>query len=186
LNPAERILRTLGRHLEGPAQVRLLGGAALILGYGLDRATEDADLLVEERELELLVAKANFGAAVETTNQELEPYGLYLSHIWAPEQQILTPEWKASCRRVDRDWGTERLSVSVLGPLDLILSKLCRADDQDLDDIRHLIRVEHLDRAAVETAIERALVPPVFADVFAENRGRALALFDSETGGGVP
>jgi hypothetical protein len=59
LNPAERILRTLGRHLEGPAQVRLLGGAALILGYGLDRATEDVDLLVEERELELLVAEAN-------------------------------------------------------------------------------------------------------------------------------
>ena len=92
-------------------------------------------LLFEDRELELLVANANFGAAVEATNRELEPEGLYLTPIWGPEQQILTPEWKVSCRPVARDWGTQWLTVEVLGPLDLIVSKLCRADDGDLEDI---------------------------------------------------
>jgi hypothetical protein len=176
LNPAERILHTLGRHLEGPAHVRLLGGATLLLGYGLERATEDADLLIEDSELELLLAQANFAAAVEATNRELEAEGLYLTHIWGPEQQILTPGWKESCRFVERDWGTDLLTVSVLGPLDLILSKLCRADDADLDDIRHVIEHESIEHAAVESALREAQVPPIFADVFPANRERVMTL----------
>ena len=44
MNPAEHILRTLASHLEGPAEIRLMGGAALVLGYGLDRATEIAEV----------------------------------------------------------------------------------------------------------------------------------------------
>ncbi|PYV14591.1 MAG: hypothetical protein DMG07_11660, partial [Acidobacteria bacterium] len=87
MNPAERILEALDRHLEGPARIRLLGGAALILGYGLNRSTEDADLLADDREIDLLISEANFGAALEATNRELEAEGLYVSHIWAPEQQ---------------------------------------------------------------------------------------------------
>jgi hypothetical protein len=174
VNPAERILRTLARHIEGPAHVRLLGGAALILGYGLDRTTEDADLLAEDAELELLASEANFGAAVEATNRELEPEGLYLSHIWGPEQQILTPEWKQSCRPVSRDWGSRRLSVEVLGPVDLILSKLCRADEGDLEDIRYLIAGERIGRDELESAIACARVPGIFRDVFPENVRRVL------------
>lgn len=65
MNPAERILRCLGSHLQGPAHIRLLGGAALILGYGLDRATEDADLLMEDAELEALVDTAKLGEAFQ-------------------------------------------------------------------------------------------------------------------------
>ncbi|MDP1827942.1 MAG: hypothetical protein Q8L48_32005 [Archangium sp.] len=48
---AELILQALDRHLEGPGTIRLLGGAALILGYGLDRATEDVDLLQDDAEV---------------------------------------------------------------------------------------------------------------------------------------
>jgi hypothetical protein len=179
VNPAERILRTLGRHLTGPAHVRLFGGAALILGYGLNRNTEDADLLADEEEVETLVAEANFGNAVEATNRELEPEGLYLTHIWGPEQQILTPEWREQCRTIDRDWGTDLLRVSALGPIDLILTKLCRADDGDLADIRHLIDHESLSARELQKALERALVPGEFADVFPANRKLVLTLFDA-------
>jgi len=91
MNPAEQILEALDRHLEGPARIRILGGAALILGYGLNRSTEGVDLLADDREIELLISQANFAVALEATNRELEQ-GLYLSHIWGPEQQILTPE----------------------------------------------------------------------------------------------
>lgn len=178
MNPSEHILRTLASKLEGPAHLRLLGGAALVLGYGLGRSTEDVDLLLEDGELQVLIEEANIGAALEATNLELEPSGLYLSHIWGPEQQILTPEWREGCRRLDRDWGRAYLTVSVLGPLDLILSKLCRADDGDLDDIRHILAVERLQRATVEDALARALVPEDFRAVFPEHVRRVLALFD--------
>lgn len=88
---ADLILRTLDRHLSGPATIRLLGGAALILGYGRSRSTEDADLVMDDDEVQALIDHSGFSEAVDATNRELEPRGLYLTHIWGPEQQILTP-----------------------------------------------------------------------------------------------
>lgn len=50
------ILRTLDKHLTAPGRVRLFGGAALILGYGRQRQTEDADLLLDDAECRALIA----------------------------------------------------------------------------------------------------------------------------------
>ena len=175
MSPAERIIRTLDRHLEGPARIRLMGGAAMILGYAFTRATEDVDLLADDREIEALIEEANLGAALERTNAELAPEGLYLSHIWGPEQQILTPEWRSSCRSLVL--ALDRLQLEVLGPLDMILSKACRADDGDLGDIRHLIAHEQLPREIVARAFDRAEVPEVFQEVLPANRDRILGLF---------
>lgn len=49
------ILETLDRHLSAPGHIRLLGGAALILGYGRQRSTEDADLLLDDTEFRALI-----------------------------------------------------------------------------------------------------------------------------------
>lgn len=163
---AHLILRTLEKHLAGPAQLRLFGGAALVLGYGATRFTEDADCLLDDRELQLLLDKADFARAIELTNQELAPRALYISHIFGPEQEILTPEWREACRSVPAFTG--RLTVSVLGPLDLIVSKLGRADAQDLEDIDHVIRTERLQPADIRDAIRRARVPEILREIFAE------------------
>lgn len=179
MNPAEQILEALDRHLGGPAHIRLLRGAALILGYGLNRSTEDVDLLADDKEGDLLSSEANFPAAIEATNRELEAKGLYISHIWGPEQQILTPEWRTACRFLNKHWGAGNLRVSVLGPLDLILSKLRRADDEDLQDIRHIVRVEGLTRPDVEAAMKRASVPEPFREEFAANCAKVLDLFET-------
>lgn len=165
---AELILRTLDGFLTGPAQIRLLGGAALVLGYGMPRSTEDADLLEDDRELQALIDEAGFSEAVEATNRALESRGLYLTHIWGPEQQILTRGWREQCRTV-QGLGLARLEVSVLGPLDLIASKLCRADDLDLEDIRYLITHEQLAPEEVRAAMNVAAVPAIFAEVFPAN-----------------
>lgn len=178
MNPAEHILRTLDRHLTGPGEVRLLGGAALILGYGMPRATEDADLVMDTAELELQIERAGLAEALELTNDELEPEGLYLTHIWGPEQQILTPEWRASCRVVRFDPPLSWLTVQVLGPLDLLTSKLCRADEGDLADIRWLITREGLAPDVVRRAMQRAIVPEPFRDGYAETVERVEALLD--------
>lgn len=161
---AHLILRTLERHLAGPAHLRLFGGAALILGYGATRFTEDADCLLDDRELQLLLDEADFARALELTNQELAPRALYISHIFGPEQEILTPQWRTACRPVPEFAG--RLTVSVLGPLDLILSKLGRADAQDLQDIDHVIRTERIAAADVRDAIRRARVPDILREFF--------------------
>jgi hypothetical protein len=54
------ILRTLDRHLTAPGEVRLFGGAALILGYGRQRQTEDADLLLDDAECQALIDGAGY------------------------------------------------------------------------------------------------------------------------------
>lgn len=67
------ILRTLDRYLTGPGEVRLFGGAAFVLGYGRNRTTDDANLLLDDRECELLIDQAGFSEAMESANRELEP-----------------------------------------------------------------------------------------------------------------
>lgn len=182
---AALILTVLDKHLRGPANLRLMGGAALTLAYDLDRATEDADLLLDDAEAQFLAEERDFGEALERTNRELEPLGLYISHIWGPEQQILTPEWRSSCRHVPSPPGVQRLTLEALGPLDLIASKLARADDGDLSDIAHLVTHEGLSAAEVEAAIDRALVPPILRDVFERSRPRLSALLDSLRSGAI-
>lgn len=106
---------------------------------------------------------------MEATNRELGPKGLYLTHIWGPEQQILTPQWRDACRPVV-GLPLQHLTVTTLGPLDLIVSKLCRADDLDL--ISH----ERLSAEAVREAVRQAVVPEVFAEVFPLGRAKLEAL----------
>lgn len=170
------MVRTLDRHLSGPADLRLLGGAALILGYGLERGTEDIDLLMEDRELDLLVERANLGEALDSTNRELEPMGLYISHIWGPEQQILTPEWRDRVRAIHPDPPLRNLTLHVLGPLDLVVSKLCRADDGDLADIAYLVERVGLTSREVLAAMRRAVVPGAFVDTYPSHVARVKAL----------
>ncbi len=159
------ILETLDRHLSAPGHIRLLGGAALILGYGRQRSTEDADLLLDDTEFRALIDQSEFGDALERTNRELEPRGLYLTHIWGPEQQILTPTWREHCRPLTL--GLPRLTASVLGPMDLIVSKLARADELDLDDVRWVVTAERLEPAQVMHAARSAVVPEVLRETWA-------------------
>ena len=159
---AALILETLDRHLRGPGLIRLLGGAALTLGYGLDRATEDVDLLQDDAEVRALIDKAEFGEAVEATNAELEPQGLYLTHIWGPEQLILSSGWRARCRLLPLA-SLQKLKLEVLGPADLIISKLVRADDGDLRDMEFLLS-HHTTVGEVEALLPTIVVPALFAE----------------------
>ena len=72
-NAPELTLRTLDRHLSGPAEICVIGGAALLLGYNLRRTNEDADLVMDDAECQALIERANFAEALEATNQELKP-----------------------------------------------------------------------------------------------------------------
>ena len=132
------------------------------------------DVLLRER-LGSRAEHRDLGDALEATNTELEPLGLYLTHIWGPEQEILGPTWKERCRPVSVA-NLRHLTVTTLGPLDLLTSKLCRADDLDLADIDWLIRHEALDADEVRAALRTAVVPEDFRDGYAEACARVEAL----------
>lgn len=170
------ILSTLDKHMGAKGTLRLMGGASLVLAYDLDRATEDVDLLLNDPEAQFLAEECNFGDALEKTNAELEPLGLYVSHIWGPEQQILTPEWRQSCRPVIPDFPLTKLRLETLGPLDIILSKMARADEGDLADMRHLLSHEHLSAEELREAIARAQVPDILREAFELSKPCVLAL----------
>lgn len=161
------ILETLDRHLRGPAEIRLLGGGALTLAYGHERSTEDVDLLQDDAEIEAMLETADFGHALDDTNAELEPRGLYLTHIWGPEQLILADGWRERCRQVDMRTLT-RLRVTALSPADLIISKLVRADDGDVADMEFLLRT-HTTRAEVERLLDAVRIPELFREVWPQN-----------------
>jgi hypothetical protein len=51
-----------------------------------------------------------------------------------------------------------------------------RADDADLADIEFLLRTQQLERSAFRDAIEVAMIPPEYAELFAVARPKVLAL----------
>ncbi len=171
----EIILRALDGHLTGVGEVRLFGGAALVLAYGRNRMTEDADLLMDDRECQALIDDAGFAEAIEATNQALEPQGLYLSHIFGPEQQVLSPTWRTACRPIELA-GLRYLRLTCLGPIDLLLTKLGRGDGDDMADIRHLIESQGLEPNAIREAVETAVVPPEYAELFVMSTAKLEAL----------
>jgi hypothetical protein len=172
------ILRTLDRHLTAPGEIRLFGGAAFVLGYQRDRTTDDADLLLDDAECQALIDTAGFAEAIEATNLELASSGLYLSQVFGPEQQVLSLSWRAGCRPVVLP-GLTRLSVSCLGPVDLALTKMGRADDADLADVDFLLKTGRLAPGELRSATELALVPPEDAELFVAARPKVLALLDA-------
>ncbi len=134
----------------------------MTVGYGLTRATEDVDLLQDDVEVQALIDSADFGVALEAANDELEPRGLYLTHIWRPEQLILANGWRARCRAIALP-SLKKLSLEALGPADLIVSKLARADDGDLRDMEYLLTT-HVSVAELERLLPTVQVPSVFSE----------------------
>lgn len=161
-NP-RRILETLDRHLTLPAEITLFGRSALALGYsqvsGHFHNTQDVDGILPLAWLQPPDAHQDFWEAVQRTNVELESDGLYLTHLFRETDVILQPDWMD--RRLRIDLGLRELAVFRPATIDLVLTKMARADDDDLQDIRFLLQQEPLTRDQLETAFARARVPDV-------------------------
>lgn len=159
------ILKTLDRHLTGRGAIRLFGGGALVLGYGRVRQTQDADLLLDDAECRALIDDAGFGEALEAAQTELDPLGLYITHIFGPEQEILSSSWRERCKQVQLD-GLKNLEVWVLGAVDLVLTKLGRGDEGDFADIRFLLDTKQVSASDLRAALISAQVPDELSELF--------------------
>lgn len=179
-----RILKTLNRHLSSASELTLFGRAALALGY--DQApdslqkTEDVDGILPMAWLQTSDAQEDFWRAVQRTNAELESEDLYLTHLFREIDIVIQPDWIT--RRVRIDLKLSKLAVYRPATIDLIITKMARGDDDDLQDIRFLLHREPLTPSQLETAFLRARVPPIpeIQELFNRARPKVLALAEQE------
>ena len=100
----------------------------------------------------------------------------YLTHLFRELEVILTPDWLKG--RVHIPLELDRLTVFRPAPLDLILTKMARGDENDLDDIRFLLGQECLTPEQLRAAFSRARVPDVLEihELFQAAQPKVLAL----------
>lgn len=160
MNP-ERILRCLDSHLRRPTRLILHGRAALALGFpdapAAFGATLDVDAILPEIELSAIEADDQFWLAIEATNADLDPDGLYLTHLFTDSQIILSPDWLTSIRPIALS-GLSHLQLFRPSTENLILTKMMRIDPQDREDIGFLLQhalmtAEHLEKLASSARI---------------------------------
>jgi hypothetical protein len=185
MNPAQTIAETLDRNLTRPTEVVVFGAAALLLDRKFarrmgGRTTNDIDIIIPaERELKLNTDR-EFWQALEATNRELEPNGLYITHIFPEREVALTPEWKQHTVPLYQEY-LSKLTLVRPRVLDLVISKMGRGDAQDVADVRSMLRL-HRDVTGVEItgaqiaeAAKRANVPAVYREIFPRACERIVA-----------
>jgi hypothetical protein len=146
------------------------------------RRTNDVDIIIPAH-LELQIdADRQFWTAIEATNRELEPQGLFISHIFPEAEVVLTPEWERHLLAVDGPW--EKLRIKRPRMLDLILSKMGRGDAADVADVRTMLVLERavtgrlITPSEIAAAARTARVPQVYREIFPRARDRILAVAD--------
>ena len=186
MNNPLRILQALDSHLTVPAEITLFGRAALALGFtstagpAVFAATHDVDAILPLGWLAAEDENLDFWEAQQRTNAELEPEGLYVTHLFRELEVILTPDWLN--RRVRIPLELQRLTVFRPAPLDLILTKMARGDENDLADIEFLLTREPLTADQLRTAFARARVPdlPEIQALFRAAQPKILALEEAQ------
>lgn len=118
----------------------------------------------------------DFWQSQQKTNAELEPTGLYITHLFRELEIILTPDWLT--RRVRVPLELEKLTVFCPSALDLILTKMARGDENDLADIQFLLQQEAISTDRLRATFTRARVPnvPEIQELFFAAQPKVLAL----------
>src|ERR1700744_3482688 len=97
MNNPLRILQTFDKRLSVPSEITLFGRAALSLGYPNPslsfQSTQDVDGILPMKWLEPPERHEDFWNAVQATNSELEPDGLYLTHLFREIDIIIQSDW---------------------------------------------------------------------------------------------
>jgi hypothetical protein len=89
---------------------------------------------------------------------------------------ILQPDWID--RRVQLHLGLAKLTVFRPATIDLILTKMARGDDDDLQDIKFLLRQQFITQEELERAFSQARIPdvPEIQELFNLAKPKVLAL----------
>ena len=180
MNNPLRILQTLNGHLTKPTELTIFGRSALALGFQdsppVFATTEDVDAILPLVWLAAEDENLDFWEAQQKTNAELEPSGLYITHLFRELEVILTPYWLGN--RVPVPVELSQLTVFRPSTVDLILTKMARGDENDLADIGFLLQKEKISADQLRSAFERARVPevPEIWELFRAARPKVLEM----------
>jgi hypothetical protein len=178
MNNPLRILQAVNHHLTQRAEITIFGPSALALGFpdspDVFATTHDVDAILPLSWLAAEDQNLDFWQAQQRANIELEPEGLYVTHLFRELEVILTPAWLN--RRVPIPLSLKRLSV--FRPFTLILTKMARGDENDLDDIGFLLRRDPFTADELRAAFREARVPdvPEIQNLFMAAQPKVLAL----------
>ena len=143
---ARQALEALGRLCSPGTNVVLVGGAALILGYGVARTTHDIDVLVATPRL------AEFGRAIEQVAEQLDLATRWINDGAKAYGEVLPDDFGDRLTDIGR-FG--HLSVAAVSRRDLLLLKLHALRPEDLED------VDALEPTPEEIAFVRAQLPRI-------------------------
>lgn len=182
MDNATRILGCLDQHLDHEVRLILYGRAAIQLGFpdapeAVARSL-DVDAIIPVGQVEALASDQGFWDAQEAANAELEPSGLYITHLFPSDMVILRADWLDHLVALQRP-STRHLRLYRPATVDLVLTKMMRGPDpQDLEDAAFLCREGRLSRHTLECAFHQAVIPdfPEIRESFAICRPRILDL----------
>ena len=131
--------------LSRPIRMIVAGGMAVHLYTGT-RVTTDVDAEFSHK----LLLPENL--LVETTDGDM----LYLDTNYNSTFALMHPNYVHDAIRVPL--GTDLISLYILSPVDLILSKLARFDGPDAQDIQEIIKVSGVSEDEISRRAEEALI----------------------------
>jgi hypothetical protein len=122
------LLKNLDKRINSPCSIVICGGAAAIVGYGLNRFTGDIDIL------EPFPKSETFYMSVK---ELLESSGLDPKSINDGAKgfvDYLSPDFRK--RVIPLDAGFENLEVSIISKADFITMKICAWRESDMQDVK--------------------------------------------------
>lgn len=139
--------------------------------------TLNVDAILPAAEMEAIERDDQFWEALDRTNEDLEPQGLYLTHLFADNQIILSGDWLEHLVAIPLD-GLCHLQLLRPSTGDLILTKMMRIDPQDRTDIQYLLTQLSASDPPVADLMKRACIPELeeIRHAFEANRAWLLEL----------
>ncbi|MCK9267369.1 MAG: transposase, partial [Alkaliphilus sp.] len=119
-----------------PFDIYFLGGAACILGQYTERATRDFDFI-----------DLNYPSALGRVFVQLRDFDM-LEY----ESTVVSPKYKERAIKLNK---FEYLNVYLLSPEDIIVSKIIRLEQKDIEDIDKLIEIA--DRKLINQIVDEVL-----------------------------
>jgi hypothetical protein len=134
-------LAELDTLLNEPVQLHCIGGFAVVVGFGLPRATNDLDYatLVPYNLINDLQQIAGEGSALAIKHRV---------RVQRPAVEAMPDDYAE--RLTELFPGRfKNLRLFIPDPYDLVLSKLSRNEERDRQDVEYLARTQHLDPAVL-------------------------------------
>ena len=170
-------LSAIDRAATAPISLQCIGGLAVSLHYGLSRPTGDIDVIeVTPSEAKPWLSRTGGeGSALHKKHK------VYVQIVTVASVPYLYEERLTEIFRGE----FQKLRLFVLDPYDLVLSKLTRNVEVDVEDVKHLVRSQKLHLARLEARYNEELRPYLTGPVERHDLTMQLwlATFREERGG---